>query len=77
MVESKITKWGNSLAIRIPHTIASQFGIKEFSSVYIEYSNDCLVIKRKRSLDYMLALISNENMQPLVDFGEPQGKELI
>ena len=77
MANATIKKWGNSLALRIPSSFASQIGIKEDSQVTLEIRDDHLIIKPGKTLDEMLAAITDENKHELVDMGEPQGKEMI
>jgi antitoxin MazE len=74
---AKIKKWGNSLAVRIPQAFASQIGVEENSNVSIEVLDDRLIIKRRHTLDEILANITDENKHQLIDYGEPQGKEII
>ncbi len=77
MIYATITKWGNSLALRIPQSFAAQLGVKENSNVSLELVGDRLVIKCGPSLEEMLALINNQNTHELIGFGESQGKEII
>lgn len=77
MAEGTISKWGNSLAIRIPQAIAEQLGVKENSSVYLTVKNECLVIEKDYSLEELAAMITDENRQELEDFGPDVGKEVI
>ena len=77
MAITTITKWGNSLAIRIPLPIAAQLGVQENSNVTLELEGDRLVITRGQTLEEMLALVTDENKPELVDLGAPRGKEMI
>ena len=77
MTSATIAKWGNSLALRIPQSFAAQLGVKENSSVSLELIGDRLIIKRGQTLDEMLANVTDENKHQLIDFGTPQGKEII
>ena len=77
MIEATVTKWGNSLAIRIPQPIAAQLGVKENSNVSLELDGDRLIIKCGQTLDEMLAMVTDENKHQLIDFGAPRGKEII
>jgi len=77
MTFATITKWGNSLALRIPQSFAAQLGVKENSNVSLELIGDRLIIKRGLSLDEMLEMVTDENKHQLSDFGAPQGKEII
>ena len=77
MTYATIGKWGNSLALRIPRLFAKQLGVEENSNVSLELIEDRLIIRRGQTLDEMLAKISVENRHRIIDFGEPQGKEMI
>ncbi len=71
-----IQKWGNSLGIRIPSTLAKQAGLSEGTAVDLEVIMDSLVIRRKhQDLEELLAGVTPENMHNEVDIGEAQGAE--
>lgn len=73
-----IVKWGNSLGLRIPQSIAEQIKLSEGSQVVLEVVNGNLVIKPKRtkySLDALLADITQENLHGETDTGRPVGNE--
>ncbi len=80
-MQTIIQKWGNSLAIRIPKSFASQTKINKGTKVDLLIKNNQLVIspiiKEKYSLDAFLSEITDSNIHNEVDFGEPIGKELI
>ncbi len=42
---TKIQKWGNSLAVRIPKIIAESLGWRKGTKVYFEQLRDVLAIK--------------------------------
>jgi antitoxin MazE len=77
MVLATLTKWGNSLALRIPQSIAAQLGVRENSNVSLELEGDRLVITRGQTLDEMLAQVTNKNKHELAELGAPRGKEMI
>jgi len=77
MAEGTISKWGNSLAVRIPQGIAAELGIKENSSVYLTVKDNCLFIEKDYTLEELAAMITDENRQELVDFGPEIGKEIV
>jgi len=72
-----ISKWGNSLAIRIPKSLAAQLGISENSNVSLELDGDRLIIRRGQALEDMLAQINEHNYHTLMLDGNPRGKEMI
>lgn len=71
-----VQKWGNSLGIRIPKSLALKIGLEEGSEVDLDVEEGCLVIKPKSStLDELLAKVTPENLHTEVSAGEPQGRE--
>ncbi|OCQ88927.1 MazF family transcriptional regulator [Nostoc sp. MBR 210] len=75
-----ITKWGNSLAIRIPQSLAKEIQIAEGSEVEIGVVDGNLVVKpkiRKRySLDELVQEITPDNLHAEVDTGINVGNEV-
>ncbi len=79
MVLTKIQKWGNSLAVRIPRGFAEQLMIQQGSEVDLSLDGDRLVIKPKRrelSLSQLLAQVTDENIHDEIATGEPTGCEV-
>ena len=75
--KSHISKWGTSLAVRIPKPIAEQWGVQEGSPIEILPNGDRVVL-RKRSYDLasMLAQVDTTNLHAEQDFGTAQGSEV-
>lgn len=75
-----IAKWGNSLAVRIPHHLAKQIQLNEGVEVDLTVVDGNLVIKprtRKRySLDELVSAITPENVHAEVDSGAAVGHEV-
>jgi antitoxin MazE len=75
-----ISKWGNSLAIRIPAAAADSVGLSEGSKVEINVKAGALVVSpaRKRSYDLkeLVDQITPENRHGLIDWDKPVGKEV-
>lgn len=71
-----VSKWGSSLAVRIPKAIAEQCKIVEGASVQLDAYSDRIVI-RKRTYDLatMVDQITSDNIHHEQDFGAPLGKE--
>jgi len=74
--KSHITKWGTSLAVRIPKSIAEQGSVREGSPIEIIPQDDRVVL-RKRAYDLvrMLHQVTPGNVPAAQDFGPPQGHE--
>ncbi|HEY6418345.1 MAG TPA: AbrB/MazE/SpoVT family DNA-binding domain-containing protein [Candidatus Binataceae bacterium] len=76
-----VTKWGNSLAIRIPAAFAEALGLKEGTRVELKERSGELVIiaQRKRvryRLEQLIDQITPENQHELIEWGKPVGKEI-
>jgi antitoxin MazE len=78
-----ICKWGNSLALPIPKSLAAKIGMRENAEVELTTDNGRLTITplkrtrpRRHSLQEMLRGITPDNLHGEVDFGPPLGKEI-
>lgn len=73
----QVKKWGNSLGIRIPKSLALKIGLEEGSEVDLDVENGHLIIKPKSAtLAELLAQVTPENIHEEVSTGESQGREL-
>jgi antitoxin MazE len=79
-VTTRLQKWGNSLAVRIPKGFAEELGIGEESQIEIKLIDSSIVIRPKLrtipSLKELVAGITEENRHPEYDWGPPVGKEI-
>lgn len=77
---SRITKWGNSLGLRIPKVLAEQAGLKEGSLVDVSLEGGAILIRGVQppplSLDDLLLAVHDENIHEEVSTGEPVGREV-
>jgi antitoxin MazE len=74
-----VTKWGNSLAIRIPKNIAEQVNLKPGTLIAIAIVDNNIVITPKRqqySLEELLEGASAEDFDGEYDWGEPVSAKL-
>lgn len=75
-----VSKWGNSLGIRIPMPIANQINLKEGTGVSFTVIDGSLVIKperrKKYTLDELLEGMTSENVHEEVNMGQPVGNEV-
>ena len=73
---SHVSRWGSSLAVRIPKALAEQWGVEEGSAIELFAARGDIVL-RKRSYDLaeLVAGMSPENAHPEADWGESQGDE--
>jgi antitoxin MazE len=79
-MQTKIKKWGNSLALRIPKSFALNANLKQDELVDISVDKERIIIiplgKKEYSLDDLLADVSEENLHGEFDTGVPVGKEI-
>jgi len=77
---AKAQKWGNSLAVRLPKTVAEECGIEVDSPVEIVRKGKVIIIKplRKKefSLDSLLAGVTKDTIHSEFSAGKPAGKEI-
>ncbi|MEF3310728.1 AbrB/MazE/SpoVT family DNA-binding domain-containing protein [Paenibacillus sp. GYB004] len=72
----QVQKWGNSLGIRIPKSLAIKVGLEEGSEVDLDVENGHLVIKPKSAtLEELLAQVTPDNLHQEISTGKPQGRE--
>ncbi len=78
-METRVQKWGNSLALRIPKPLANQVGIDENSPVSLTLRGEELVIvpvtPPPLKLSDLLAQVTEHNLHGEVDTGPEVGRE--
>ena len=80
MTVQLLKKLGNSPAVRIPASMMKAARLTLDQPVEIRVQNGCVIIKPAAppfSLDDLVAGITPENRHPEVDFGAPQGREML
>ena len=80
MISVKVQKWGNSLGIRIPGPFAEQLNIVEGSDIELLLLAGEIVLRpihQKPTLEKLLAGITRENRHLELDFGKPEGNEIL
>jgi antitoxin MazE len=79
-MRTKIKRWGNSLAVRIPKLLADKAGLRVNSSVEISVFEGQIVIvptaKKAYTLAELLANFSEDQRHEVVDLGDAQGNEV-
>lgn len=77
--ESRISKWGNSLAVRIPLAMAKQASLGEGDSVKMALDRDGAIVlrpaRRTYDLSDLVARITPKNRHRETDWGRPEGEE--
>ncbi len=79
-MKTRIQKWGNSLALRIPKSFATEAGIEQDSSVELSLNKGKLIIvssqRPKFTLKQLLFRIGKDNLHEEIQTGPPVGKEV-
>lgn len=79
-MRTRVQKWGNSLAVRIPKPVAQEVGITAELDVEISIEGGALVLaptRRQYSLEELVRGITPENRHEEIDLGPPVGRELL
>ena len=75
MKAAKLSKWGNSLAIRIPIKIAQELDLSENSTLEILAKDDKIIIQKRLSLAQKCQLITAKNRNVDESWDESVGNE--
>jgi len=79
-MQTKIKKWGNSLALRIPKLLASDASLKLNELVDISIEKGSIIItpikEKEYSLEKLLKGVNKSNLHGEFDTGSPAGKEI-
>jgi antitoxin MazE len=76
---AQMVKWGNSLAVRIPKTVADAAKLREGDRLMIEVERQGAIalkaIDKPETLEELVAKITPENLHKEQTWGEPVGAE--
>jgi antitoxin MazE len=79
-MQTKIKKWGNSLALRIPKSFALSANLRKDELVDLSIDKERIIItpigEKEYSLDELLENVSESNLHGEFDTGAPVGKEI-
>lgn len=77
---TKIQKWGNSLAVRIPKELAKEVHLREGSAVSFSTEGESIILHSRKKPHYSLAELlrpgSKGRRRKEYDWGKTVGKEL-
>jgi antitoxin MazE len=73
----RVQKWGNSLGVRIPKSVARQSSISEGTELEVFASNGRVILRPQKlpSFKELIAAMKPGNRPEIVDWGKPIGKE--
>lgn len=74
-----VAKWGNSLAVRIPKSLAQEISLTEQAEIELSVVDGVIMMKprviKSYSLEELIQEITPENLHGEVDSGEAMGNE--
>ena len=77
--ETAVSKWGNSLAVRIPLAIAREAGLSEGDSVALTLDPEGAIVlrpsRRRYDLAELVSRITPKNRHHETDWGRKRGRE--
>lgn len=77
-MRSRISKWGNSLAVRLPKPFVDELGLADGAEVELVLRDGQIVLTaagREYELEELVDGITPENRPAETDWGRPQGRE--
>lgn len=78
-MKTKIQKWGNSLAVRLPKSITEQKELREGLGVSVLLKDNQIVIEpvtENLSLESLLSKVSDKNLHQETDWSDMVGNEI-
>lgn len=78
-METRIKRWGNSLALRIPRSIAAEAGVDEDTSVDVRVEEGAMIVRPVARVSYdlkeLLRKVKKSNLHGEIPTGRPRGRE--
>ncbi len=75
-METRIKKWGNSYALRIPKEAMKIFQLRENAVLYFSKEKDKIVLRQQSKREIIAEMMKGATRQEETDWGPPVGKEL-
>jgi antitoxin MazE len=79
-METRIQKWGNSLAVRLSKHVVRESNIKEGTYVAVDVDEGKIILEvkgtKRYSLQKLLAKVKRANIHREYESGAPVGKEI-
>jgi antitoxin MazE len=78
-VTTLVSKWGNSLAVRLPRSVAAEVHVEDGDAVDVTVHEGAIIIRprpKRYSIDEVVEGITPKNRHGEVDWGKGVGKEV-
>jgi antitoxin MazE len=80
MMQARVQRWGNSLAVRIPKPFAQEIGLEQNSLVTVSISEGKLllepILEPTYTLEQLLAEVTDDNLHQEIETGPTVGHEV-
>ena len=78
-MKTRVQKWGNSLALRIPKSFADEVGLQKETDVEVSLADGKIVVtpvtESKLTLEQLLSKVTKKNLHHEVDTDSAVGNE--
>lgn len=75
-MKSRIQKWGNSLAVRIPRAFAEEANLREDTPVDLSVQQGKVIVEPELTLEALLDDVTDANRHGETDTGSVVGNEV-
>ncbi len=76
-MRTRVTRWGNSLGVRIPRSVAEGAGLVDGASVDVVLEDGQIVVRAAGyTLESLVAGVNPENVHGETPTGRPVGREV-
>lgn len=81
-MKAKVTKWGSSLGVHVPASLAAQVGLKVGTEVSLVAEGGAIKLvplgsPHRYTLDELLAGITKQNIHSVISTGPDMGREVL
>ena len=75
-MRTRVSRWGNSLAVRLSRAHAQELGVTKGSTIEINVEGDALVVHKSRyDLHALLSGVTPDNLHGETETGPAMGRE--
>ena len=75
-----LSKWGNSLGLRLPKALTAEIGVSESQKVEVRAEGGRIIVepvRRTLTLEQMMENVTPEAMREAWDWGDDVGREIV
>jgi antitoxin MazE len=79
-VQVLLSKWGNSLGLRLPKALTAEIGMSEGQKVEVRAEGGRIIVepvRKKLTMEQMMENVTPEAMREAWDWGDDVGREIV